>query len=152
MLRKNPVTSPIDRVNNAIQVPIYTALFMKIAEPRVIRILLFAVYGLTLWGGLVILGSTPEQYVRVIGATLAYVFGSFIVIGSLMSGIAVLPGIWWLERVGIILLATSAAIYAVLLIYLNSSFVPVAFTLALAVSFGMRWVEIRGAQLAPRED
>jgi hypothetical protein len=146
------VTSPLERVNRAIDVPIYYALFLKIAEPRVIRLMLFVIYGLTLWGGIFILAATPEQYVRLIGATLAYIFGSFIVIGSLMSGFAVLPGIWWLERVGIILLATSAAIYAVLLIYLGSSFVPVAFTLALAVSFGMRWVEIRGAQLAPRED
>jgi hypothetical protein len=146
------MSSAIDKVNQAIKVPIYTALFLKIAEPRVIRLMLFAVYGLAMWGGLVILFTTPEQYVRVIGATLAYVFGSFIVLGSLLSGVAVLPGIWWLERVGIILLATGAAIYAVLLIYLGSSFVPVAFTLALAVCFAMRWVEIRGAQLAPRED
>lgn len=145
------MTSSLERVNKSIRVPIYYMLFMKIAEPRVIRIMLFTVYCLSFWAGVAILMSLPEKFVQLLGETLVFVFAIFILLGSFTAAIAVLPGVWWLERVGIILLTTSVGMYAIILMFIDATPVAIAFILGLAVTFGMRWVEIRGAQLAPRE-
>lgn len=141
----------LSRVNHIFTAPFYYALFLKIAEPRVIRILLFAVYSVSFWAGVAIIIALPELFVKVIGQSFALGFAIFIILGSFSAGIAVLPGIWWLERVGIILLTTSVLCYVTILMFIDASPVVIAFILGLVGMFAIRWVEIRGAQLAPRE-
>lgn len=146
------MTTPSVQSQKVMHVNIFQALFLKIAEPRVIRLMLFGVYVLSFWAGVAMLINLPSQFVRVLGDNLVFTFGVFIILGSFASALAVLPGIWWLERVGIILLMTSVFIYAIILSFLDASPVAVAFILGLALCFAVRWVEIKGAQLAPRED
>jgi hypothetical protein len=141
----------LDKVSKVVRQPLYYVLFMKIAEPRVIRIMLFCVYGFAFWASLAIIDTQPPQYVRIIGQNLVFAFAIFMMLGSFAAAIAVLPGIWWLERVGIILLTTSVFMYAVILIFLQATPVVIAFIFGLSIMFGTRWVEIRGASLAPRE-
>ena len=93
----------------------------------------------------------PQAWLNVLGHVLIYVFGGFVFIGALFAAVSVLPGIWWLERVGIIMLTTSMTMYTVVIIALGRSPVSVAVALALTISFAQRWTEIRGAQLAPRD-
>lgn len=131
--------------------PFAHSLFMRIAEPRVIRIMQFGIYLCMASAGFGVLTNTPATFENVIGLTMVYVFGGFISVGSVLGAIAVLPGIWWLERVGILALTTGMAMYAVVVVALNGSPVGLAMAVAFGLSFIQRWMEIRRFQLAPRE-
>lgn len=141
----------LQKLDMKIHVPMLHFLFMKIAEPRVIRVMHFAIYLCMMVAGVGIVFNPPEHLQSIIGLSLLYVFAGFVTIGALFGSFAVLPGIWWLERVGIIMLTTSMAMYVVIIVALGSSPVAISVALALTFTFGQRWVEIRGAQLAPRE-
>jgi hypothetical protein len=124
--------------------------FMLIAEPRVIRLLQFAVYVSMAGAGSFVLLAPPTSFQGVLGQALVVMFGSFVLVGSLLGMFAVLPGIWWLERVGLLALTTGLMIYCVLAIALGSSLVGTLVTLAFSFTFAQRWMEIRRFQLAPK--
>jgi hypothetical protein len=98
-----------------------------------------------------VLAHPPSRFQFVLGLTLVYVFGTFIFIGAILGSISVLPGIWWLERVGLIALITGMSIYSVAIIALGASPMGIVVAIAFALTFAQRWQEIKGAQLAPRE-
>lgn len=123
--------------------------FMLIAEPRVIRLLQFGVYLSMAGAGTFILLAPPLSFQSVIGSALVIILGSFVLLGSLLGLVAVLPGIWWLERVGIISLMTGLSIYCIVAINLGASLVGTLVTLAFGFTFVQRWMEIRRFQLAP---
>lgn len=131
------------------KVPLIHWLYMRIAEPRVVRLIHFGIYLCMFASGFVLLLDPSHQYKDVIGLSLVYVLGSFLLIGGLMGATSVLPGVWWLERVGIILLATSMAVYIVIVLTLHGSVIGVAVPLAFILTFTLRWIEIRRFQLAP---
>jgi hypothetical protein len=123
---------------------------MKVAEPRIIRIMHFIIYVCMMVAGFGTIFGPPQSWLNVLGHVLIYVFGGFVFVGALLSAISVLPGIWWLERVGIIMLTTSMTMYTVVILALGRAPVSIAVALALTLSFAQRWIEIKGAQLAPR--
>lgn len=131
------------------KVPPIHWLYMRIAEPRVIRILYFMIYICMITAGVFLIQGPPHSYKDVVGLTLVYVLASFLSLGGLLAAIAVLPGIWWLERVGVILLGTAAGIYAVIVISLKGSPIPLAISIAILLVFFIRWIDIRKYQLAP---
>lgn len=128
------------------------SLFMRIAEPRIFRLLQFGVYICLGIAGFGVLFDPPGSFTSVLGDTLVNVFGSFVALGAILGGLAVLPGIWWLERVGLLALGTGVLMYVVLVISLGSSIVGVILYMAFILTFIQRWTEIRSSQLAPRED
>lgn len=123
--------------------------YQRIAEPKVVRLLYFGMFICMVVAGIVLLSMPPEQYQDVVGLTLVYVLGTFLLSGGLFSAVAVLPGIWWLERVGIILLSTAMAIYVVIVLTLHGSVIGVAVPIAFILAFAVRWIDIRQYQLAP---
>lgn len=125
-------------------------LFMRIAEPRVLRLIQFGIYICMGNAGVGMLSSPPTTFDSVVALPLVYMFSGFITLGAILGAIAVLPGIWWLERTGILALTTGVAIYFVLLIALGASSVGISISLALVLTFRQRWSEIKGADLAPR--
>jgi len=127
------------------------SLYMKIAEPRVIRIMQFGVYLCMIVSGFGVISKPPTSFENVLGLSLVYVFGGFVFIGALFGAVAVLPGIWWLERVGIIALTTAMSMYSVVIITLGTSPIGIAICIAFALTFAQRWMEIRRFQLAPKE-
>ena len=134
------------------QFPFAHSLFMRIAEPRVLRILQFFIYvGMTI-AGVTFLSQPPTLFENIAGPILVHVFGAFIASGSILGAFAVLPGIWWLERVAILLLGTGLAMYIVFVVTLGSSIIGIVMSIAFLLTFVQRWTEIKGAQLAPRED
>jgi hypothetical protein len=141
----------LEHAQKVFRVSIYEALFLKIAEPRIIRIMLFFVYLFCFWAGILVISNRPEIFLEIIGPDLVFIFGVLITLGSLLGGIAILPGIWWLERVGIILLFTCVMIYVVIIAYRNATPVAGGFSLGFGIFLAARFIEIRGAQLAPRE-
>lgn len=126
--------------------------YTKIAEPRIIRLMQFGIYICMFFAGLRLLTHPQPQFQNVLGLTLAYIFASFIFLGALFGGIAVLPGIWWLERVGLIALATGMGIYVIVVISLDSSPLGIVVAIAFGLTFLQRWLEIKGPDLAPREE
>lgn len=129
-----------------------TAWFSKIAEPRIIRLMQFGVYLCMIFAGIRVVTQPPKAFEFVLGNVLVLVFGGFILIGALFGAVAVLPGIWWLERAGLIALATGMTIYAVVITSLGASPMGVVVAVAFALTFVQRFLEIRGSQLAPREE
>lgn len=123
--------------------------YLKIAEPRVTRIIQFGIYVGLMIVGIMIFSEAPNSFERAIGPGYTIVFAFFLIIGGLCSGIAVLPGIWWLERSGLMLLSGGLLIYMVMIIWLNSSPVGIIVSLIMTLTFVQRWLEIKGAQLAP---
>lgn len=127
------------------------SLFMRIAEPRVIRILQFVIYIVMGLFGISALTQPPSRFEAILNVYLVYSFGGFITLGALLGAVAVLPGIWWLERAGLISLTTGMAMYAVVATALGYSVVGVLIAVVLGLTFAQRWLEIRSFQLAPRE-
>lgn len=131
--------------------PLSYKIFMLIAEPRVYRLIQFGVYLCMATAGIYTLSSPPKSFEDIVAQVFIYIMGAFILSGAIFAAVGVLPGIWWLERVGLIALVTGISIYAVIVIALGSSPVGVAVVLAFDLTFAMRWMDIRQYQLAPRE-
>lgn len=125
-------------------------LFLKIAEPRVVRIVQFVVYVSLTAAGWYVLTHPPQSFLFVIGPGLVFVFGGFLTFGGVVGCIAVLPGIWWLERMGVVALWTGLSIFAVIVFSLGISYVGFFVAIALGGSLVIRWTEIRRYELAPR--
>ena len=125
-------------------------IYLKIAEPRAIRVAQFGVYICMLAAGIAILINTPQRFEGAIGVVMVYVLGCFITFGALAGAVSVLPGIWWLERVGIIALVTGLSIYAVILAALGAAPLTVIVGVAFMFTFIQRWLEIRRFQVAPK--
>lgn len=127
-------------------------IFMKIAEPRIIRLMQFGIYVCMFYAGVRLMLHPPTNFQSVLGLVLSYIFASFIFLGALFGGVAVLPGIWWLERVGLIALATGMGIYVIVVVSLGSSPLGIVVAIAFVLTFLQRWMEIKGPDLAPREE
>lgn len=124
--------------------------YMKIAEPRVVRMIQFVIYVGLFVVGIMILHQVPQSLANAAGAQAFVVgFALMLIVGALSSGIAVLPGIWWLERAGLVMLGFGLLIYLVMVTQINTSPVGIVVCLILILTFVQRWIEIKGAQLAP---
>lgn len=128
------------------------SVFMMIAEPRVTRLLYFIIYMSLLVAGILIIVEPPSDFQDVIGSRLVDIFGGFIALGAIFCAFSVLPGIWWLERVGIFALVTGLGVYFLILVGLQSSPIGFSVSFAFLLTFVLRWLDIHGAQLAPREE
>jgi hypothetical protein len=129
---------------------IITQGFMLIAEPRVIRSVQFVIYVCMAFAGAFVLTTPPTSFRGVLGQGLVTIFGLFVGGGALLGSIAVLPGIWWLERAGIIALSTGLAMYCIIAFTLGTSLVGTLVCIAFGLTFVQRWMEIRKFQLAPK--
>lgn len=124
-------------------------LFLKIAEPRVQRLVQFGIYVTLAVLGALFLVDPPRSYEGLLGNVLALVFGALVFGGGTIGALAVLPGRWWAERVAIIALWTGLAMYIIVAIGLNASAVGIGVALCLALALLSRWLEVRGSQIEP---
>lgn len=128
-------------------------IYMKIAEPRVKRIIYFFIYLALSLAGTGALFKPPEAIVHILGGQiLIYAFALFIIIGALIGAFAVLPGIWWFERVGLLSIGTGIAMYSVTLLYLGASALVTIVPIILILILVLRWLDIKEYLLAPREE
>lgn len=128
----------------------FVFLFYKIKEPRTIRLVQLVIYLCMIGAGHFIVVTQPELYTKVLGYPLVFGFGSAILLGGILGSIAVLPGIWWLERTAIISLWCGLAVFVVIQLALFISIVGLLIAVALAASFIQRWSDITEFDLAPR--
>ncbi|ASR83326.1 hypothetical protein SEA_MEDIUMFRY_29 [Arthrobacter phage MediumFry] len=135
--------------------PVYLALFavyMKIAEPRVKRLIYFAIYILLgVIGGVSAFRPNP-RIVEFLGTqALIHGYGILIIAGAVVCLISVLPGIWVLERAGLVGLGTGIVLYVGTLILLGSSPTVALFPIIIILVFLLRWLDIKDYLLAPRK-
>lgn len=124
-------------------------LFMRVQEPRVIRIFHFGIYLTLAVAGIMFLTSPQSSVVGAIGLQLAINLSAALALGGVLGAVSVLPGIWWVERLAIISLASGMLMYLVVLFALQTSAIPVGITVALILSLALRWIEVRKYQHAP---
>lgn len=124
-------------------------LYTKIAEPRVVRIIHFAIYAMLLIAGSGVLLNPPKSFQGVLGVTLVMCVGGFVSLGSFLGLISVLQGIWWLERSGVIALWTGIGLYVLVILGLRGSLVATALPIVVILTLVLRWREIKRYQLAP---
>ncbi|ASR84037.1 hypothetical protein SEA_TEACUP_31 [Arthrobacter phage Teacup] len=128
------------------------AVYMKIAEPRVKRLIYFVIYILLgVIGGI----STFKPNARISdfvgGQLLIYFYGLLIVAGAIVCLISVLPGIWVLERAGMVGLGTGIILYVGTLIAFGASPTVSLFPIIIVLVFLLRWLDIKDYLLAPRK-
>lgn len=128
----------------------FVFLFYKIKEPRIARLMQLGIYLCMIGAGHYVIAHPPSAYTSIIGSGFVFVFGGFLLFGGVAAAIAVLPGLWWLERIGVIALWTGLAVFAVVAAALGISLV--GFLIAIALSFALvqRWSSITEFDLAPR--
>lgn len=131
--------------------PFITA-YMKIAEPRVRRLIYFVIYLLLTGSGLGMLFNPPASLVKLLGGpALVYVVAIFIMAGAIVCMFCVLPGIWWFERVGLYSIAFGIAMYSGALLFLGASAFIIIVPLIVILLLTLRWLDIKEFLLAPRE-
>lgn len=128
----------------------FVFLFYKIKEPRIIRLVQLGIYLCMIGAGHYVIANPPEQYQSIIGSLAVVAFGGFLLLGGAAGAVAVLPGIWWLERLGVIAIWVGLAVFAVIAIALGVSLVGFLTAVALALALGQRWSDITEYDLAPR--
>jgi hypothetical protein len=132
--------------------PFLYHMYMKIAEPRVKRLIYFVIYIL-----LGVIGATsafmPSKRTAELlgGMTLIYLFGGLIIVGALVCLVSVLPGIWMFERAGLVALGFGITMYTTTLIILGASIAISIIPLILILMFVLRWLDIKDYLLAPRK-
>ena len=68
--------------------------YMLVAEPRLVRIILFVIYLVFLVAGGLVINQPPENFVEALTSRLVLMFGCFLLLGGVLSAVAVLPGLW----------------------------------------------------------
>jgi len=134
-------------------VQIAIGIYMKIAEPRVKRLIYFVIYGLLGTLGGFSAFRPNERIMQALGSqALIYFYGALIIAGAVVCLISVLPGIWMFERAGMVGCGTGIVLYVVTLILLGSSPQIVLFPIIIILMFLLRWLDIKDYLLAPRKE
>ncbi|ASR80476.1 hypothetical protein SEA_TRIBBY_25 [Arthrobacter phage Tribby] len=143
-------TTMVSLVKKTLQT--FQDVYLKIAEPRNIRILLFLAYLIFIVIGVNGLAHPPRSYEQALGSLgLVSAMFSFVAFGALLGSIAVLPGIWWLERSGLLSMGIGVLFYMLILHERHASPFAMGIAFIALLVCAIRWLEIRRYQLAPRE-
>ena len=125
---------------------------MLIAEPRVRRLIYFGIYAGLILAGVGTIFRPSSSIENMLGGTvMIWTYGGLMVVGSTLAFIAVLPGVWWLERAGLVAIGTGVLMYSVILLALGASLMVTTFPIILILICALRWLDIREYLLAPRE-
>lgn len=123
-----------------------------IAEPRVRRLMYFGIYLSLAIAGSGVYFNPPKPLAHILGGYIwIWIFATFIVVGALLALIAVLPGIWWLERPALVAIITGISLYTIILLVFGASFLVTLLPLIVILICALRLLDIKEYLLAPRE-
>jgi hypothetical protein len=123
--------------------------FLLIQEPRIVRIAMFAIYVYFIVAGVQAFTSTPDHFYQVTGPRIVFSIGVFFIVGGVVGLVAVLPGHWYIERVGLVALALGCLARGVLVSALGVSDVGASILNILILFLFVRFLTIRRADYAP---
>jgi len=120
-----------------------------IQEPRIVTLIQTGIYLVTFAVGIDALLDPPVSVRGAIGPVLTTCWAVFLVLGGALGAVAAPPGVWWLERVGVMACMSGLLIYGAVLVALHvtspdGNRLPLAgVTLIATGSFLVRWFRIR---------
>ncbi|MGO4143810.1 hypothetical protein AB4Y77_01885 [Paenarthrobacter sp. YAF11_1] len=86
------------------------SLWLKVQEPRALSVIYFFAYlAIGLLG--LFVATDPPRTVSGLGSALMIWWGALLLFGGALGSIAVLPGIWWLERAATGFCMTAIGLY-----------------------------------------
>lgn len=91
----------------------------SIREPRHAKAVYTLAFLAAVGMGASAIASPPLSIEGVLGLTLTYTWGAFLLVGGIMGALATIPGWWAIERLGIFSLGLGVAIYSLVVIYLQ---------------------------------
>lgn len=120
----------------------------RVQEPKVITLYQFVIYVVVALTGLAAWFFPPTSIEGAIGPLLTRMLAGFLMVGGTLGAIAVLPGIWWLERAAVLACATGALIYGGVVLSLHitqtgSQLVQLGVITWALLSIAQRWHRIR---------
>lgn len=130
----------------------------SITEPRRLKVTFALIYAGVLAMGIVALIYPPSVIDGELGDILSGCWAAFFIVGSAAGLGAVLPGWWWVERLGIYAILAGCLIYlgVVVSIDLHSPRTDITeiglSLLAAFLFFPLRWSTIRKYSYEPRPD
>lgn len=86
-------------------------LWLRVQEPRALSVIYFFAYLAVTVMGIAVTSDPPRTIQGSIGQTLVGCWAAMLIIGGGIGACTVLPGVWWLERVGAILCGFAMLIY-----------------------------------------
>lgn len=92
------------------------SLWHAITEPRKINVAYFFLYLSALGIGIGVCLTPPAVVHGEVGEVLSWAWGAILAGGGAAGAWAVLPGLWWIERLAIACIATAALIYLIIVI------------------------------------
>ncbi|AIX99759.1 hypothetical protein ART_0161 [Arthrobacter sp. PAMC 25486] len=124
------------------------AVWLRIQEPRIVTVIQFFIYLAATAGGLSAVLFPPRSIEATAGAGLTLYWAWLLLLGGVLGAVAVLPGIWWLERSAVIACIGASLIYGVNILALHLSesgnrLVQFFMIVIVALHFGARWFRIR---------
>lgn len=131
-------------------------LWYRIRQPRVERAAYLLVYTVLAIGGSSVLNDPPRSIEGELGAALTFTWGGFLLVGGVAGAAAVMPGWWFLEKMGVASLATGLALYASTVGWLHFSegsgnrLPQLCVVSAPAILLALRAWKIRGLDYEPR--
>lgn len=133
------------------------AIWSRIHEPRVVAVLLFTQYTILAAAGTYALVEPPNSIEGEIGSLAMYMLAALLTLGGLIGSVAVLPGIYWLERFAVGSVFWAALIYLVIILVLHVQ-APVGNRLLQAgivayvvLQQPIRWTRIRERPYRPED-
>ena len=104
------------KVQNAtsIRVPLWRRLWLRIHEPRAVAVLHAVAYVAILVGGVWSLTHLPPTTTQDVGNVAMTLLVGMLAAGSAIGAVAVLPGWWWLERYGVMLIMGALGAYVLI--------------------------------------
>lgn len=129
-------------------------LWLRVNEPRKISTYYFVAYVILAAVGAYAFISPPGTIAGAIGDTAMALLSALLVVGGVIGLIAVLPGKYWLERLGVMSISLASVIYLFIILTLHTT-TPgnrllqagyVAFVLLLQ---GVRWERVKERPFRP---
>lgn len=120
-----------------------------IAPPAVITGIHAVVYLLQVWLGVYVLTSVPTLSIEVVGSALTNYWGWMCTIGGLLGFLGCVPGVWWLEKIGLSLVWSAGVIQLLILASSNRSTGHATALVCFMALLVVRWMRIRSAALDP---
>lgn len=133
----------------------YLEVWLRIKEPRFLRVLFLLGYLVTLGTGIATLTNPPTTIEGQLGPVLSVSWALFWIAGGIVASLTVLQGWWEAERYGVYASLVGVAIYAAVVIALHlqspgSRLTQLGVLIVAALFFALRLVLIRGHDFEPR--
>ena len=129
-------------------------LWLRVNEPRIVSVLRFLMYVVLLIGGTSVIFSPPTTMENALGQGAVTGLAVLLCFGSTLGAVSALPGVWFIERLGLVAISSALAIYGGVVFQLHllgpgNRLLHLTIIIALILSQAVRWVRIKDRPYDP---